>query len=115
MDATPVLARTDDPVDRVIEKIQQLAAVRPALLRLLEWQIDQELEQTQGARPSARSFLILIPDGDDQCSARGSKRPALVRLIDWQIDEALDDVKYYSAYDDVHREAVRDLIGDVVQ
>jgi hypothetical protein len=26
MDTTPVLARTDDPVDRVIEKIQQLAA-----------------------------------------------------------------------------------------
>jgi hypothetical protein len=65
MDTTPVLARTDDPVDRVIENIQQLAAVRPALLRLLEWQIDQELEQTQRARPSARSFLILIPDGDD--------------------------------------------------
>ena len=45
MGSTPVLIVTDDPVDRVMEKVQQLATLRPALLRLLEWQIDQELER----------------------------------------------------------------------
>jgi hypothetical protein len=58
MDTTPVLtvaprsgkfAKTDDSpfVDRVADKVRTLAAVKPALVRLLEWQIDQELERSQ--------------------------------------------------------------------
>ena len=44
METTPVLI-SDDPIERVALKVQQLAAVKPALVRLLEWQIDQELER----------------------------------------------------------------------
>jgi hypothetical protein len=42
MNTTPVLTVSDDPpfVDRVAEKVRTLAAVKPALVRLLEWQID---------------------------------------------------------------------------
>ena len=37
----------DSPfVDRVADKVRTLAAVKPALVRLLEWQIDQELKRT---------------------------------------------------------------------
>jgi hypothetical protein len=46
MDMRPVLTIPNDPVERIALKVQQLAAVKPALVRLLEWQIDQELEQT---------------------------------------------------------------------
>ena len=43
MDATSVYAVSEDPpfVDRVADKMQTLAAVKPALVRLLEWQIDE--------------------------------------------------------------------------
>lgn len=47
MDTTPVLTVEDDPVERVAEKVHRLAAVKPALVRLLEWQIDRELERTE--------------------------------------------------------------------
>ena len=47
MDTTPVLTVADDPVDRVMEKVQQLATLRPALVRLLEWELDKELERTE--------------------------------------------------------------------
>ena len=48
MNTTPVLTVADDSpfVDRVAEKVRALAAVKPALVRLLEWQIDQELERS---------------------------------------------------------------------
>lgn len=41
----PVLAVSDDPpyVDRITDKVRTLAAVKPALVRLLEWQIDGAL------------------------------------------------------------------------
>ena len=51
MDTTPVLTVTSggtqpEPpeafVDRVAEKMRTLAAVKPAIVRLLEWQIDQD-------------------------------------------------------------------------
>ena len=41
MDTTPVLTVADHPVDRMMEKVQQLAALRPALVRLLEWELDR--------------------------------------------------------------------------
>jgi hypothetical protein len=46
----PVLTVTDDSpfVDRIADKVRTLAAVKPALVRLLEWQIDQELERGEG-------------------------------------------------------------------
>jgi hypothetical protein len=46
MQTTPVLTVADDPpfVDRVADKVRTLAAVKPALVRLLEWQIDAVLE-----------------------------------------------------------------------
>jgi len=49
MDMTPVLTVADDSpfVDRVTEKVRTLATVKPALVRLLEWQIDQELERSE--------------------------------------------------------------------
>ena len=60
MDTTPVLTvknglrssyteQRDDPpfVDRISEKVRTLAAVKPALVRLLEWHIDEELERTE--------------------------------------------------------------------
>ena len=38
----------DTPVvDRISDKVRTLAALKPALVRLLEWQIDQELERTE--------------------------------------------------------------------
>jgi hypothetical protein len=47
MDTMPVLTVADDPpfVDRVADKVRALATVKPALVRLFEWQIDQELER----------------------------------------------------------------------
>jgi hypothetical protein len=33
----------------VADKVRTLAAVKPALVRLLEWQIDQELERNEQA------------------------------------------------------------------
>jgi len=47
MNTTPVLTASDDPpfVDRIAEKVRTLAAVKPALVRLLEWQIDAVLSQ----------------------------------------------------------------------
>ena len=47
MDTTSVLTVAADPVERIALKVQQLAAVKPALVRLLEWQIDQELERSE--------------------------------------------------------------------
>lgn len=55
MDTTPVLTEVVPSdlteafpfVDRVADKVLTLAAVKPALVRLLEWQIDQELERTR--------------------------------------------------------------------
>ena len=40
------LRTVNDPpfVERIADKVRTLAAVKPALVRLLEWQIDQELE-----------------------------------------------------------------------
>jgi hypothetical protein len=45
----PMLTVSDDSpfVDRVAEKVRTLAAVKPALVRLLEWQIDQALERAE--------------------------------------------------------------------
>jgi hypothetical protein len=50
MDTTPVLTVSDDPpfVDRVADKVRTLAAVKPALVRLLEWQIDVALSLSPG-------------------------------------------------------------------
>ena len=44
---TTSVLTSDDPVDRIADKVRTLAAVKPALVRLLEWQIDQELERTE--------------------------------------------------------------------
>jgi hypothetical protein len=43
--------QADPFVERVADKMRTLAAVKPALVRLLEWQIDQELERA-ASRPS---------------------------------------------------------------
>jgi hypothetical protein len=42
MNTTPVLTVVDDSpvIDRIADKVRTLAAVKPALVRLLEWQID---------------------------------------------------------------------------
>jgi hypothetical protein len=42
-----VLTVSDDPpfVERISNTVRTLAAVKPALVRLPEWQIDQELER----------------------------------------------------------------------
>jgi len=47
MNTTPVLIVADDSpvIDRIAEKVRTLAAVKPALVRLLEWQIDAVLSQ----------------------------------------------------------------------
>ena len=47
MNTTPVLTVAHDPpfVDRVAEKVRTLGAVKPALVRLFEWQLDRELER----------------------------------------------------------------------
>jgi len=48
MNTTPVLTVVDDSpvIDRIADKVRTLAAVKPALVRLLEWQIDEELERS---------------------------------------------------------------------
>jgi hypothetical protein len=52
MHTTPVSTVADDLpfVDRVAEKVRTLVAVKPALVRLLEWQLDEELERTASGR-----------------------------------------------------------------
>jgi hypothetical protein len=52
---TNTTRRLDDSpvVDRFAEKMRTLAAMKPALARLLEWQIDQELERA-ASRASRR-------------------------------------------------------------
>jgi hypothetical protein len=54
METPPVLI-SDDPIERVALKVQQLAAVKPALVRLLEWELDRELERAE-PRDDARPF-----------------------------------------------------------
>ena len=40
-------------IERVADKVRLLAPVKPALVRLLEWQLDEELERTKtGTRES---------------------------------------------------------------
>ena len=45
----PILDKLTDPrfVDRIADKVRALAAVKPPLVRVLEWQIDQELERAK--------------------------------------------------------------------
>jgi hypothetical protein len=42
-----ISARQSTDESGVAEKVRTLAAVKPALVRLLEWQIDQELERSE--------------------------------------------------------------------
>jgi hypothetical protein len=42
-------------VDRVADKVRTLAAVKPALVRLLEWQIETEIELAQEQRDGSRT------------------------------------------------------------
>ena len=54
------MIRAEQPVRRdqldclAQQKVHQLAAVKPALVQLLEWQIDQELERSESG---SKAFL----------------------------------------------------------
>jgi hypothetical protein len=54
------MIRAEQPVRRdqldclARQKVQQLAAAKPALVQLLEWQIDQELERGESG---SKAFL----------------------------------------------------------
>jgi hypothetical protein len=55
-----VLTVSDDSpfVDRVAEKVRTLAAVKPARVRLLEWQIDEELARAIHSDHGSRHDLL---------------------------------------------------------
>jgi hypothetical protein len=52
MNTAPAHTLTNDPpfVERIVEKVRALALVKPALVRLLEWQIDEALARTEQQR-----------------------------------------------------------------
>ena len=72
METTPTLT-TDDPpfVDRVADKVRTLAAVKPALVRWLEWQIDEGLERVAGQREPVVSQAARRFSADCQTARRG--------------------------------------------
>jgi hypothetical protein len=45
-------------VDRVADKVRTLAAVKPALVRLLEWQIDTLLDESYSGGNKSSGFGI---------------------------------------------------------
>ena len=61
MGTSPAHLVADDPpfVERIADKVRTLAAVKPALVRRLEWQIDAELERTK--KPPGKAASMTAP------------------------------------------------------
>lgn len=73
----PALIVSDDPpfVDRIAEKVRTLATVKPALVRLLEWQVDEALESTGESQKDAAQM---------SAGCRAATRDALSGDGDWK-------------------------------
>jgi hypothetical protein len=73
MDMNTTTRSSDDPVfiDRIGHKVRTLTAVKPAIVRLMEWQIDEELERVAGQREPVVSQAARRLSVDCQTARRG--------------------------------------------